>query len=229
MPGPAAPTGARGPAAGSAAEFRRGARGGIVLSAVGGGRGRGAAASGGVGVGNVGSVARRVAAVVTGLLLAVLLIPVGPASAAQAAPDSGQPTVQVSTANPGPGQVVHLTGRGFQAGEHLTLREDPGAHTLGSTRAGRAGAFRTAVALPATLSGRHSIVVVGRRSGRAATAAICVGPCPSGRAVAGLSIRHSDLASGSVALLGGGALALVLLVGGGLMLLAGRRRTRLPL
>jgi hypothetical protein len=73
-------------------------------------------------------------------------------------------------------------------------------------------------------------VVVGSVSGRATSPAICVGPCPIGRAVAGLSIRHSgNLATAGVAFLGAGALVVVLLGGGGLMLLAGRRRARVSL
>jgi hypothetical protein len=151
----------------------------------------------------------------------VIIAMVAFATPSSAAPYTTQPTTSVSNQAPAAGSTVTFCGKGFLAGETVTITLDNGATKYPSVVADTSGAFCTTVVLGATLSGTHTLTATGTTSGRTSSTTIQVA---AATANAGVTPSTGGLAFTGAAVIGIGALGGLLLVGGAIMVLAGRRR-----
>jgi hypothetical protein len=143
------------------------------------------------------------------------------AGSAGAAPYVRQPNLAINTQTPAIGATVTLTGTGYVAGTTVTLTLHSTPVTLGTVTPNASGNFTTAVALPAGVSGTHTIVGAGNATNDSASVTIDIGGSGTG---GGSSGGGGSLSSTGVAVLSIGSIGVLLLLGGGAMLLAGRRR-----
>lgn len=145
--------------------------------------------------------------------LGLVALVAGPAGAA---PYTNTPTVQVSTTNPAVGGTITLSGSGF--GPNDTLRIAIGADVLGTTTTDSSGAYSATVTLPASLTGRQTIVITDTATGQTASVVITIGATTAGNGGGG------GVSNTGVAVMSIGGLGVLLLVGGAAMVMLGKRR-----
>jgi hypothetical protein len=144
------------------------------------------------------------------------------AGPAAAAPYTRQPTLSVNIQTPAVGATIVVTGTDFVAGTSISVTLHTAVISLGSVTPNASGAFTTSIALPATVSGTHTIVAAGPASNDTASVTITIGGSTAiGGGVGG---GGGGLSNTGVAVMSIGTLGVLLLIGGGLLLLTGRRR-----
>jgi hypothetical protein len=161
---------------------------------------------------------------VFGVIIAAVAL-ASPASAVTYPPPAAGATV--STQNPAVGGSVEFCGKGFTAGERVTIKV--GATSFPSVTADSSGEFCTTLVLGVSLSGPQTIVATGVTSGTKVSASIVVGGTSTGgtggTSGGGTSGNGDDaLANTGAVVISIGALGVLLVVGGSMLVLAGRRR-----
>jgi hypothetical protein len=93
-----------------------------------------------------------------------VLQPVGQTVQARMFDDQGR--LLDSSARLRPGSSARIVVTGFTPGEPILLRSSAGAATVSGGRADQHGTFRYRFPVPASMSGAHSLTVIGNRTGR---------------------------------------------------------------
>lgn len=171
---------------------------------------------------------KRFVAVMAGVI-GLALLGTAFSVSASAAPYTIQPTISISTQTPAAGGTLTISGAGFGANEDVRNELRATTYPLASAQTDANGAFRVTVTLPAGVTGAHTIVATGVRSGKSASAPIMIGAASSNSGVSrvvtgGGASGASGLASTGVAALGIAGLGAGLIIGGGLLLLTTVRR-----
>lgn len=150
----------------------------------------------------------------------VIVAAVAFASPASAVTYPIQPgSATVSTQTPAAGGSVEFCGKGFKAGETVTITV--GSTSFPSVTASSSGEFCTTLVLGISLSGPQTITATGATSGTKTSVSIVVGGAAN---TGGTGTGDDALANTGALVLSIGALGVLLVVGGSMLVLAGKRR-----
>ena len=145
-----------------------------------------------------------------------------PASAVTPPYPKPPPTATVSTQTPPAGGSVEFCGKGFNAGETVTITV--GSTSFPSVTASSSGEFCTTLVLGISLSGPQTITATGATSGTKSSVSIVVGGATNTGGTGTGGTGDDALANTGALVISIGALGVLLVVGGSMLVLAGKRR-----
>jgi hypothetical protein len=170
----------------------------------------------------------RLAALAAVALAAVVGLFSGATESSAAPPYTHHPHIACTPFHPLVGTHITCDGDGYLANDHVVITLHTRTYVLGAVDTNAAGAFTGKVlALPAHVTGLHTVTGTGRGGPKTDSASTLVDPvAPNGLQGQG-SGQGGGLSSTGVAIIALGVVGLGLIVGGALLLLGGRRRKAL--
>jgi hypothetical protein len=182
---------------------------------------------------------RRLAALLIAVLAGVVALLAGASSSSAAPPYTHKPHLSCNPFRPIEAHHIHCHGDGYLPNDHVTLTLHTKVYGLGTADANANGAFDAELALPAGVTGLHTVVGTGvggvatdsastqiniRSTGGSGTGGSGTGG--QGAAAGGSSSGSGGLSTTGVAVVGLGVVGVGLVGVGGLVLMTGRRRRR---